>query len=379
MLYTQQDLAFSAALAVYIATCVIASVIRWGHRCEPFAKHMDYYHPAWRTVVYCFLTSLVLLPIVFMPQEADAVLSMRVMIMLSSPYYCAMFLFTHFGRMVNMGHWKISLYILSLPFAILIGESLWLAVLPGTQLQGGWAHQLGAVSGTMALIFLFCFFVAFYLINRARRLFSEENYSSREDFPKNFALLAVILSGLHISISWAISLSGNKYVIAVGLLLLSALVICFILIALKPHRALDVQIMEAECRAKELVQEAEQDVWDRKVSGDEEEADVRLLSQSRREEILRIVREAVEEKQAFLDSHLTLACLARSCGVNRSYLSAVVSEQLGGFFYYINRCRLEFAAKYRAENPSASMEDIATASGFGSRQSYYNARKQLEK
>ena len=52
---------------------------------------------------------------------------------------------------------------------------------------------------------------------------------------------------------------------------------------------------------------------------------------------------------------------------------------MGGFFNYINRCRLDYAAKYKAENPAASVEDIAMSSGFGSRQSFYNARKQLEK
>ena len=40
---------------------------------------------------------------------------------------------------------------------------------------------------------------------------------------------------------------------------------------------------------------------------------------------------------------------------------------------------MDFANKYRDENPNASVEDLAIASGFGSRQSFYNARKQLER
>ena len=91
------------------------------------------------------------------------------------------------------------------------------------------------------------------------------------------------------------------------------------------------------------------------------------------------MRKTVEEEQAFLDSHLTLARLAQLCGVNRSYLSSVMSESLGGFFNYINRCRLAYANKYRESNPNASVEELAAVSGFGTRQSFYNARKQFEK
>lgn len=377
MLYTQQDLLFSAALAIYIATSVIVAIIRWGHRCEPFARHMDYFHPAWRTIVFCFLTNLLMLPVLFLPQEADSVMALRVMIMLGSPYFCAMFLFTHFGRMVNMGNWKVSLYLLSVPFIVLVLAAIWLAIMPGTQLQGVWARQLGAVSGTMAVIFLLSFIGAFILINRARRLFSEENYSSKEDFPKNFAVHAVILSSLHILVSWGVSFIGGKDVIAIGLLILSALIVAFLLIALNPHRALDVTFLEAENRVKELAEEVEHDVWDRSEPGSVLEA--QPLSASRKNEILKIVRKAVEEDKAFLDSHLTLAHLSQLCGVNRTYLSAVLTESLGGFFYYINRCRMDFANKYRDENPNASVEDLAIASGFGSRQSFYNARKQLER
>ena len=56
-----------------------------------------------------------------------------------------------------------------------------------------------------------------------------------------------------------------------------------------------------------------------------------------------------------------------------------MSESLGGFFNYINRCRLAYANKYRESNPNASVEELAAVSGFGTRQSFYNARKQFEK
>ena len=369
MLYTQEDLVFSAALAVYIGISIMTSVVRWGHRCEPFARHMDFYHPAWRTVVFCFLTNILMIPVVFMPQEADAVLALRVMLMLSSPYFCAMLLFTHFGRMVNLGHWKVSLYMLSLPFVLLVGAALWVALKPGTQLEGAWARQLGALSGTMARLFVLV------LIGRARKRFSEKNFSSKEDFPKSIVLQAAILSAFHVFVSWSMSFSGNKCFLAIGFLILSALNIVFLLVSMQPHRTFDVRRMEEESRVKELVEEEVANNWEDPV----EEIDAQSLSDTRKEELIRIIRHAVEEEMAYLDNHLTLVSLSRICGINRSYLSAVLSENMGGFFNYVNRCRLDYAAKYKAENPAASVEDIATASGFGSRQSFYNARKQLEK
>jgi transcriptional regulator GlxA family with amidase domain len=51
---------------------------------------------------------------------------------------------------------------------------------------------------------------------------------------------------------------------------------------------------------------------------------------------------------------------------------------MGGFYTYVNRCRLAHVARLKVQQPDTSIEEIATASGFGSRQSYYNVRRQLE-
>ncbi|MBQ4388815.1 MAG: helix-turn-helix transcriptional regulator [Bacteroidales bacterium] len=106
---------------------------------------------------------------------------------------------------------------------------------------------------------------------------------------------------------------------------------------------------------------------------EEEEA----LSQDRKEEILGLIRRYVEDQQAYLDSHLTLGKLSQDCGCNRTYVSALLNERLGGFFNYVNRCRLAHAEDYKQKNPRADVDEVALESGFNSRQSYYNARKRL--
>jgi len=96
------------------------------------------------------------------------------------------------------------------------------------------------------------------------------------------------------------------------------------------------------------------------------------------ENLLQAIRAEVEERQAFLEGGLTLAGLAKRCDTNRTYASVVLQEPFGGFFPYINNCRLAFAAKYRELHPKASIAEIARASGFRSRQSYYNALHRQE-
>ena len=96
------------------------------------------------------------------------------------------------------------------------------------------------------------------------------------------------------------------------------------------------------------------------------------------EDILKSVRCEVEERQAFREGGLTLSGLAERCDTNRTYVSVVLQEKFGGFFAYINACRLAFAAQYHEQHPYASVAEIARAAGFRSRQSYYNALHRQE-
>lgn len=41
-----QSTLISVSLAVYVTASVYVAAVRWGHRCAPYAKHMDYYYPA---------------------------------------------------------------------------------------------------------------------------------------------------------------------------------------------------------------------------------------------------------------------------------------------------------------------------------------------
>lgn len=375
MMYSFDDTMFSAAVAVYIAVSVCIGAIRWGHKCEPYARHADYYYPAWKTVVFCYMSDLLLVPIVFMPTDTDAILYLRMLLILASPFFCAVLIFSYFGRVLKVRWWRNPVYALYIPFTLMTVTALVLTLIPGTQLQGDFCLWFFSISGFLALVYLACFVLAVTMVARAMRRFQEENYSNPDDFPRNFAKGIIWVPIMHLIASWTGTFIGTRTSLSITMLILSVLGLIFIIGALGPHRTMDVERLESG----ELQIEAVPDLPEPQISEPKPESVVEeTLSQDRKEDIAAIIRRHVEQEQAYLDSHLTLASLSRTCGVNRTYLSQVINERMGGFYVYINRCRLAHVARLKVQHPEASIEEIVTASGFGSRQSYYNVRRQLE-
>ena len=359
MYYSAQELFFSVSMAVYVASSVFVGSVRWGHKCKPYSKHKDYYYPGWRVIVQCALTNLLLIPVIIFPQEADSVLQFRMALILSSPFFCASIIFSYFGKVLGVTWWKKPIHSLSIPFSILFISGAVFSIMPGRQLQGTFMRAYFATTGTMSLVFLGIFLMALRMIYRALKRQSEENYSNPEDFPHRFASRIRWIPIVYVSMSWVFTYIGTYFCLSICALLLSVLNIAFLINALSPHRAMDIKQLDKDQQAAEKVPAPKED--------------------AQKEDILRTIRHCVEDEKAYLDSHLTLTTLSRSCGVNRTYISQVMNERLGGFFTYVNSCRLDYAAEFKNQHPEASVEDIATSSGFGSRQTYYNVRRQLEK
>ena len=89
------------------------------------------------------------------------------------------------------------------------------------------------------------------------------------------------------------------------------------------------------------------------------------------------ILEIVERRQGFLNPHLTLASVAAQTDYGRTYVSKVFKQEFGGFYNYINRLRLAYAARYADEHPEASQDEIARQSGFSSRVSQWRAAGRL--
>ena len=361
MSYSFQELLFSVSLAVYVAVCVVVGVVRWGHKCAPYDKHLDYYYPGWRTLALSALSNLSLFPAVFLPGETDAVLQIRMTLILSSPFLCSALIFSYFGRVLKVSWWRKPIYVLSGTYSMMSFIALVCTLLPGTQMQGSFLRGYFILGGTLALIYLLGLVLALRMIIRQLGRFSEESFSNPDDFPEQYAKSLIYIPFLHLVMSWSTTFNGNILAMSLGLFMLSVITVVILLGALSPHRAVEIERVEKE------------------LSADKEESPLEMesLPQERKEEILRLIRNRVEEEQAYLDSHLTLGKLSQDCGCNRTYVSSVLNENLGGFFNYVNRCRLQHAEAYKQENPKADVDELAMACGFNSRQSYYNARKRL--
>lgn len=360
MMLALQDSLFSASLAVYLTASVFVAAVRWGHRCQPYGKHMDYYHPAWKTVIFCFLCNLLMAPVIFMPTDTDAVLQLRLFLILASPYFCAVALFSYFGNVLKVNTWRRPVFILSVPFGAMVLSATVLAFVPGTQMTPQFCRWYFSLGGLLALAFLFCFVSAIVMVARQLRRSAEEKYSNPDDFPQKFAAKVIWIPFLHLAASWVGAFVGTPQSLSITLLVLSALSLAFLIGILSPHRDLTVEQLEAAEAPEPPAQEES------------------ALPEDRQDEIEKAIRHLVEQDQAYLDSHLLLDDVASRIGVNSKYVSLVMKSRLGGFFSYINRCRLSHAARLQVEHPEMPIGEVIADSGFGSRTTYYKVRKQLE-
>jgi AraC-like DNA-binding protein len=86
----------------------------------------------------------------------------------------------------------------------------------------------------------------------------------------------------------------------------------------------------------------------------------------------------MRERKAYLDCNLTLRGLATMLNLRPHHLSQILNEQLGKSFYdYINEFRVSYAKELMTAsvNPEMSVLDIAFASGYNNKVSFYNAFK----
>lgn len=361
MSYSLQEFLLSFSLIVYLTTCAIVAVVRWGHKCAPYANHIDYYFPGWRTLVFGALSNLVLLPVVFLPGDRDALLQLRLILLMASPLFCSVLIYSYFGRVLKLTWWKKPAVAMSMSYLAMSLFALVVTLIPGTQMQGMFRSIYFIIAGALTTVYLVALIVALIMIIQPLGRFSEESFSNPDDFPEQYARTLIFIPLLHLVMSWSATFNGHLPVLTFTLLMLSVLLVIILLGALSPHRTLEVAQLEKEVDADQT----------------ESIAEPEQLSQERKDEILSAIRAQVEDEQACLDSHLTLSKLSQLCGFNRTYVSSVLNETLGGFFTYVNRCRLEHAETYKKEHPEADMDEVALLSGFNNRQSYYNARKKL--
>lgn len=77
--------------------------------------------------------------------------------------------------------------------------------------------------------------------------------------------------------------------------------------------------------------------------------------------------ELMNEREIYLNSHLTLSDLAAALGTNRTYLSNYLNRELKVSFYdYVNSFRVARACRMIEANPDVTVHDIVENCGFNS-------------
>ena len=82
--------------------------------------------------------------------------------------------------------------------------------------------------------------------------------------------------------------------------------------------------------------------------------------------------ELIDGEQLFLTADLKLAEVTLRLGTNRTYLLAMLQNELHmTFSEFVNRRRIAYACQLRSEHPELTTREIAYASGYSTFSTFY--------
>lgn len=380
---TQNEHLYSLAAATYVLSCVFFAVVRWFHTCTHSGSR-DYFYPGRLAACIFYLNSLFLLPYVFCPGDDDAWLLAKYFYPLVDFYACGVLLLSYFGSIKHWLRWRRVAFALAFPIVSLLVTLFVLALSPGTQHTGSLGTALLIAVIAVSLVCLAMCVISMATVSRWIRQASEDEYSNADDFPVAFARVTMWIPSLHFSLVLAVWLTDSPSVLAAVQLLLAAFNVAFLIEVLPTHRQRpfingDVHDDNVPHETHEGAQHETEEHAKQASAKTTGKGHASPMSGEKKRVILEQINKIVVAEQLFLKPHLTVSDVAERCSYGRTYVSQVFKEELGGFYAYINRLRLDYAADYLNRHPMATKETVALEAGFTSRQALYNARKHLEK
>lgn len=355
------------AATVFLTTSLVLAFVRWFHMCHPYDRRPDYYYPGRPIVTAAYLLSLVLLPFVLHPESSDAWYMTRMFFLPGSLFTFTMMLYSYFGTFMNWWRWRWLVVIVGMPILLCLDAALTMAIWPGEQLEDWICHELAVsmlfIPGILSTI-VCCTIVA--IIRILAKKIDEDEYSNPNDFPVTVARRWTLIVFVNLLLSWTAILLDNRMVMAVIMLLFSASSVIVIISSLHPHR-------------NRPMDEEEEEKGEKEAAAATGTVRKRNISREKMLEIMTSIHDVIETRQAYLEPHLTIQEVADRCGYSRSYIADIIKSEYGGFFDFINSFRLNHVTAYLQEHPNATVQEAAEASGFCSRQAYYNVKSRMEK
>ena len=383
---------YGLAATVFLTASLVIAAVRWFHLCKPYNLNPGYYYPGRPFVIAVYLNAILLIPYILRPEDPDAWYLVRIYFLPVTLLHFTILMFSYFGGIMQWGKWRGPMIIIEVPVFLVLLAVFCLSLVPNFHIEDRLSHLLCdyILFALGAVVTLFCL-TAMFLVVKWSKSIGEDDYSNTADFPVVEAKRWLLLVIVNILVCWVGAVSENKMVLALCMLLFALSSVIFIISALHPHRRGSLEeggILEEDKYLGDEEKDADfEGVGDWGDAGsavtdsrnsNAEHIYSRTISQQKKGEILEAIRTVVEEKEAFLDPHLTLQDVADRSGYNRTYVSGLIKSEYGSFFSYINRMRLVHVDKYQKDNPSATIQEAVIASGFNSRQAYYSVKKRLE-
>ena len=418
---------------MYILSSVFFAAVRYFHVCHEYQEAADYFYPDRRLASYLYLFPILLIPYMLWPSDSEAWLLAKSYYLVLHPWFCSLLLFNYFGKVKEWHQWKRSAQYLSIPLAIAMIALTALAVWPGPQLDAivgagpvpassagpvsarstGLMPDLKAVWTVIlsltAITVTYCG-LSIWKVRQWIGMHSDDDYSSPDDFPSRYARRVMVLPLLHTIPVWAVVIADSRMGMAILQALLTVFNIIFLIYVLHSHRSFiptDNDTVEDDnvvgagpvpartrdnddnvgagpvpARSADPAPPQSHDTVSHDSQKDDSNTTTAPESSPSAENyktnlIKAEIHKAVVEEQLFLKPHLTLEDVASKCRYGRTYLSKVFKQEFGGFFNYINSLRLNYAEEYMRQHPLATLDEVATASGFTSRQAFYTVKRRL--
>ena len=360
------DLYIWASTFALVLTSVFCAVVRWFHTCRPYGKYSHYFYPSRKSVTILYLLPLLEIPYLIHPDSLDAWILVRCLTVLYAPAFASITLRSFFFG--NLNQW--------------FKKMFWIVLLPGLMmlylffhsLDGG--NYLGEYDSILMISTLIysafisvSLLIVFTMMMKRIRAASKQEYSSEEDFPARFGLGTAILSILMWALAVAVFLVGNQLITAIFNNLMSIVGFVLLIVILHPHR------IKCSLIEKEMIRIIEEKSSD-KISDfdDAEEESKPEIPAGLKKDIEERIRKVVIDGKLFLDPKFSKTQLVSLVGTNRTYLTEVLRDSYGSFYSFINKIRIEYAAEYSKEHPTATNSEIASESGFGSVRTYTRVR-----
>ena len=198
---------------------------------------------------------------------------------------------------------------------------------------------------------------------------SREEYSNEEDFPARFGVITANISVSLWVLAIIVILIDNQIFAAACNNIVTVILFVLLIAILHPQRAKCALI---EDRMVRIIEEKRKESLT--TLEEEHEKHVSDIPSQVKKDIEGKIRKLVIDGKLYLNPNFNKTELVTLVGTNRTYLSEVLRDSFGSFYSFINKLRIEYAAEYSREHPTATNSEIAAQSGFGSVRTYTRIR-----